>query len=505
MRLTDFAYLSKDLMKTALHNILYKLLPLYNRLLCTFMDLSTRKKTHPSIDEATLLRYNLEREKGARPLLCYAPFRHMYFGFLGEARACCINKTDRFGAVSEMPLRELWKSPQIEPLRDHLRNHNLSGACSFCELQLKSGNFKAFEGRLYDTMLPERNRDLPSEMTFELSNTCNLECIMCNGTYSSSIRKNRDKLPPLPDAYGEGFTDYIREGLPHLKTARFIGGEPFLIPAYYDILEYLAEHNPRCKVYIQTNGSVLNQRVKQIIEHTNIHLSISIDSLQKERYEYIRKNASFERLLEHLEYFRERSLQYQQVININFCVMPENWDEVPAMLDYCRQSRFTLTLIPVDLPYQHSLASLETGVLKNICSVYEASLPGMEASHTAAKMNIQKFRDLIQHISYLIGLQEETATAIGALKAQHSAAELKMRIGELLGNATFSEDDRKAAMALVEQYSAQFDDAGQQEFLASCLLRLEQQFSDMLRDYEAGEKWVKNFETYFMQGQLLPS
>ena len=64
---------------------------------------------------------------------------------------------------------------------------------------------------------------------------------MCGGKWSSAIRKNREGLPPLKNHYDKDFVKQIREFLPFLREARFIGGEPFLINLYYDIWEAITE------------------------------------------------------------------------------------------------------------------------------------------------------------------------------------------------------------------------------------------------------------------------
>jgi MoaA/NifB/PqqE/SkfB family radical SAM enzyme len=76
---------------------------------------------------------------------------------------------------------------------------------------------------------------MPKVMEFELSNECNLECVMCNGSFSSSIRKNREKLPPIISPYNDDFVNELDAFIPHLTDAKFLGGEPFMIEIYLKI------------------------------------------------------------------------------------------------------------------------------------------------------------------------------------------------------------------------------------------------------------------------------
>ncbi|MBP6456127.1 MAG: radical SAM protein [Chitinophagaceae bacterium] len=339
----------------------------------------------------------------------------MYFKSDGTITPCCRNEKDMYGTIGKGTLTELFNSKSIESVRNKIEDYNLCDGCNYCNIQLQSSNFNAFEGRLYDSILPEKSGNFPTEMTFEISNQCNLECIMCDGNYSSSIRKNREKLPELENKYDDAFSEIIKEGIPYLKVARFLGGEPFLIPQYIDIIDNIIKENKNCRIYIQTNGTILNNRVKKIIEHKNVHLSISIDSLQKEMYEKIRKNASFVRLMEHMDYFIERSKKHNQIININFCVMTNNWMEVPEMIQFCNTNNFSLSLIPVEFPRYLSLRSLNVNKLNEIVSHY--SKPEYNNLFSSNKFNGDKITNLISYINFSIENNNKQLSRISKLES----------------------------------------------------------------------------------------
>jgi MoaA/NifB/PqqE/SkfB family radical SAM enzyme len=233
-------------------------------------------------------------------------------------------------------------------------------------IQWKQETIMAFIGRIFDNLIPVKMRVFPSDMTFEISNTCNLKCIMCSCIFSDLIRKNVEKLPEIPNVYDEKFFEELKEFLPNLKRVRFMGEEPFLIRQYAPILLYLVDKNPSCKIYIQTNGTVLNNAVKKIMESRNVEISISIDSLQKETYERIRRNSSYECMMNNLEYFSKRAKDNQQLININFRIMNNNWREVPDIIDFCDRNNFTLNMITVENPRLLSLLICSREYMENV-------------------------------------------------------------------------------------------------------------------------------------------
>lgn len=475
-----------------LFQLLFGLQRLYNRFLSLFINYHYSEKKHPSIPEEILNRYNLNRQKGAREVLCYAPFRHMYFGFNGDVRACCINNTDLYGNIAEMSPEQLWNSGSIRRLRENILDYNLSGGCAFCNRQLRSQNFHAFEGRIYDTVLPKRRQSHPVEMTFELFNTCNLECVMCSGTYSSSIRRNREKLPPLEPVYGPGFADSLKAWLPGLKVARFMGGEPFLIPEYFEIMEFLVEHNPSCTIYIQTNGSVLNQRVRNILEKANVRLSISIDSLQKANYESIRKNASFDKLMEHMDYFRKHKARYPHPLNINCCVMRNNWQDIPELVRYCNRERFSITLIPVDTPQQLSLRLMSEAELQVILDTYrncEAEL--LEGN----RFNGTKFSDLVRHTEYWLQKVISRKASMEKYLMQDLSV-LHTRLFAYLQQEAGKEEIFGFISAETERQSKLLPEAARKVFLALLFADIQENYEGQISNYNSATGWKREFSNY---------
>lgn len=238
--------------------------------------------------------------------------------------------------------------------------------------------------------------DFPRCIEFELSNTCNLECTMCFGDFSSSIRKNREHRPPLPMYYDDDFVKQLELFIPHLWESKFFGGEPFLVPIYYDIWEKMIQINPTVTIYITTNCTVLNERVKRVLEKLNVGLIISIDSFQKETYESIRQNANYERVMDNLKYFESISKKRGQIMSIAVCPMIPNWREIPDMVTICNKKGHHIYFNTVWFPLEVSLSSLSSTSLSEIIIFY-ASYEFKE-ENTIAKYNVGKFRGMTNQL-----------------------------------------------------------------------------------------------------------
>jgi MoaA/NifB/PqqE/SkfB family radical SAM enzyme len=211
-------------------------------------------------------------------------------------------------------------------------------------------------------------------MEFQLTNTCNLECVMCSGLLSSAIRANRDKLPAIPNKFDDAFIKQLEEFIPHLKYTTFSGGEPFLIKTYYDIWERFASINNTCTIKVITNGTIYNERVEKILEKNRFYITISLDSPYKETYESIRKGASFDEVMENAGKFQAYCKSKKTEFNFNFCPMTNNWQEVPDFIRLCNSMDIVCHFNMVYKPARYALPNLPSYELRKIADVWRAEV-----------------------------------------------------------------------------------------------------------------------------------
>ena len=330
-----------------------------------FEKLFKPKINYDSLAPSLLKEYNAHRNLGPQKFSCYAPFKSIYFGHNGKAVACCFNRDYALGVYPKQTIKQIWQSTEADKLRDYIKHNDFSLGCIGCKQQLVAGNFDAVKAKQYDEQALNKNH-YPSVMEFELSNLCNLECEMCSGNFSSLIRAKREKLPPLENPYDAAFVKQLEEFIPHLEEVKFYGGEPFLIEIYYEIWEKIMELNPKVRISVQTNATVLNNRVKRILENTNFHINISFDSLQKETYENIRKNAEFERTMENLKWYREYCQTRNTFFGISVCAMQQNWKELPDFIKFCNELNAPVYFHTVSTPANCSIREMEAEEIKTV-------------------------------------------------------------------------------------------------------------------------------------------
>lgn len=326
------------------------------------------------MDEHLIAAFDASRDFSAKRFrsLCYAPFVSMYFDTLGFVRACCQNTRYTLGNVAQQRLDEIWNGSRAGALRRALMNNNLKLGCEFCDWQFAEGNHHsvfAWDFERFSAESPEPR--WPKQIEFSLSNVCNLECIMCNGEWSSSIRARREKLPPLRKAYPDSFFDDLRKYLPRLENAKFLGGEPFLAPEPLRVCEMMIEDGLTIPCHFTTNGTQYNARVERILDSLPITLAVSMDGLTKETVESIRVNANHEDLMANFKRFHAYAKEKRTGIGLTYCLMRQNWREFGDFLLFADDWDCAVEVNTVRGPVHCSIYTLPDGEFSKIVSAME--------------------------------------------------------------------------------------------------------------------------------------
>ncbi len=370
-----------------------------------------------SLSKQLIDAYNRTRGGEAdRAVLCHAPFTSMNFEQTGKANACCYNRTRILGEYPRDSLEQMWFGAAAEQLRCDIRQDSLEGGCSMCQRQLESGNLAGCKARIYDqyaqgkpekgsrvlaSLVPARAVAMPRVMEFELENTCNLQCIMCDGYFSSAIRRHREKQPPQRSPYDADFVRQLAEFMPHLEEMKFLGGEPFLIGIYYDIWAEVARVNPGVKIHITTNATTLNPRTTTLLGKMagaglEVSFAVSIDSVRKETYEAIRVGACYEQVMENIAWLSDYTKKRNAHLAFSVCPMAINRFEVPDLVGFASEKGILVAYNTVLKPPGQALRFLNHEDLDELVAYYERRMPAHDSP--IGKANLDYFLGYVNQV-----------------------------------------------------------------------------------------------------------
>lgn len=363
-----------------------------------------------SISIKDIKQYNKDRLFGAKSLFCYNPFINLFFDTYGNGIACCRSHKTILGTYPNNSIKEIWNGEKINVLRKHMLNNDLSYGCDYCKLQLKSKRYQAIPSLNSEEYATTSNIEYPRIIEFELANTCNLQCVMCSGRVSSTIRINRENLEPLFIPYDDAFVEQLKEFIPYLKRAYFYGGEPFLIGVYYKIWDEIIRINPKIKLYAVSNGTVMNEKIKNILQKTHFNIIVSLDSLNKEKAESIRVGCIFEEVKKNIFLYTKYS---GNRVSISHTPMTINWSDTPEIIQFCNENNFRINLSYVEGPARFALWSLIPEELSEIYSFYNKIEWKDSNKNFTSKYNIRVFNQLKEQVLFFRNRNQEILSSYG--------------------------------------------------------------------------------------------
>lgn len=326
----------------------------------------------------------------SKKYLCKAPFTNIYISGDGSVTPCCFNRTDIFGNIYETPLKKILTSSKIIEFRNSIKNKSFPGGCEICKKHVEQNNKSNSGITTYEKYKVQKNT--LSVIEFELSYKCNLRCPMCR-LNEDNLFVNEQRLENKKFLISEQIAPYIK----NLKLMRFYGGEPFAIDDYYSIWEQVIKSNSKCKFLIQTNGTIFNSRIENIINKGHFSFNMSLDSLNKSTYETIRKGAIFEKSMQNLTKFQQIAKLNNQTTSISVCPMRINSFDIPNILEFCNKNNLFIFFNTVFSPWDMAIWSLPQNELIKIYKYYRTFK--FSGSSKVKIINSQRWKSFLNQIS----------------------------------------------------------------------------------------------------------
>ena len=181
--------------------------------------------------------------------------------------------------------------------------------------------YKSFQSRSSNVLAS------PNFIQVEVSNICNLHCIMCP---IDDIEAPKRKL--TIDEFKR-----ILSQFPYLKQVGLYGiGEPLNNPRIYEMIKIC--HDRNIKTEFVSNATLFNEtRINQLIESGLSNIYISIDSVNPQNYESIRIGSNFEKVIQNLKTLidcKKAANSKTPEIGIVTVTMSENVDELIDIINF---------------------------------------------------------------------------------------------------------------------------------------------------------------------------
>jgi radical SAM protein with 4Fe4S-binding SPASM domain len=164
----------------------------------------------------------------------------------------------------------------------------------------------------------------PRRLVFELTNACNLNCIMCG----------RNAVDFKPTVFDMDIFRCFEPMMDIVEEVTLMGwGEPTIHRNFIEMLEIINKHNAR--KYFCTNGMNLKKIKNAIFDYKVDVFAVSLDGANDATNSRIRLGSKIDVITEDLKDIvrlkTERGLSYPW-INFVFCAMKSNLHELPDLI-----------------------------------------------------------------------------------------------------------------------------------------------------------------------------
>ena len=306
---------------------------------------------------------------------CSKLWDHQYIHMSGSFRFCCatndniVNPKNIRYNINDTSLENVWNSEHICNTRLKMIRGEKISECKKCVEQ---------ESRGYKSMRSIINKDInfnstdsegkvkimPNTMELHYGNVCNLKCRMCSQNYSNQIGKELLEIGQKDKNFIEWvikesgnvnnwtnnlsieyswfqnkknknkLNDFISKNINILTV---IGGEPTIIPEFYDLFDYCEKQNTlKSKHFtIVTNLTNTNPKMVQWLSKLkNWTIWASLDGIG-ERTEYIRYPSNFKKIQENLLFYKSLCKEYKNgKIIFSPAIQLLNIDQLDEMLEW---------------------------------------------------------------------------------------------------------------------------------------------------------------------------
>jgi sulfatase maturation enzyme AslB (radical SAM superfamily) len=260
---------------------------------------------------------------------------HVYIGTTGQYRLCCTSaEPNNIENITTHSPQDWLKSKTVTRAIQQLENNEWPDACVKCRLEEEKGLLsRRLEKDWYG---PE-----VTHLDLRFGNSCNLKCISCWPTSSSSIgyesieMSQRGIIPLFQinqesasvNWYDEKYLTYFNS-MP-LKEIYMTGGEPMMVKNLSNFLDKL---DSQIVLRFNTNATINNpQLINSLKRFNRVIMSCSLDAVGK-RNNYIRFGSNWVDVETNIK-------QYQELfqVDINPCISVLNAAYYDELLEWADQ------------------------------------------------------------------------------------------------------------------------------------------------------------------------
>lgn len=294
-------------------------------------------------------------------LPCHYPWTSMYVSPTGDVKHCCGTYHKSLGNLSNNTIDEIWNGEKFKDIRRKIAKGDFEGAyCSPKCSAFTNGvgfpwpedvyaynktNKLIFENEekakeSFDKGIAEASH-FPTELHLELTNHCNLRCIMCFYPFK----------PPY-DFISDEALDKLIDISKYANVLVLMGGEVFLNKQDLRFIEEYSSPDGASIGFVSNGTMLTKEMVEKLKKFKTIGMQISIDGTTEEVYSRVRKRSDWENVDANIKHFvstanKLKDEGYIWNTTLAFVVLKQNVSNMAHSIEYAAKLNVPIILNPV--------------------------------------------------------------------------------------------------------------------------------------------------------------
>jgi radical SAM protein with 4Fe4S-binding SPASM domain len=215
-------------------------------------------------------------------------------------------------------------------------------------------------------------------------NSCNLRCAHC---YQEGYEFRNLDLPDLLHIANEISAALKKWGM--LGRLSLTGGEPFLSPHLFNLLDYFEQDEQTKQLDILTNGTCIDDKsIKRLKTYRKLRqIQISLDGANQSTHDLVRGNGAYEKAVDAIQRLRRNDIE----VSLMFTIMRRNMYEAIKVIDFAETYGVNAVTVERVTPCGNSSIKdiLTSSEIENI---YNAVT--VRANNVNAKLTVRRLRPL---------------------------------------------------------------------------------------------------------------
>ena len=281
---------------------------------------------------------------------CALPFHHLDIKTNGDYNVCCFHQVPAKSVqnINHSAHISWFESEYLNEVRDSFTKDQRHPGCHQCWQREDAGfiSLRQRNEKEYRILGINVNDPAIKNVEIDLGNLCNLKCLMCNESSSSSILAENKRLKINQIEQSDlTWSDNAFENLQKILDQRpqivnIRGGEPFYNKKLLEIVQNITEDCARSMVlHITTNATVWSEKWKQALSKFRlVRIMLSLDAVG-DLYEYIRYPADWTTVEKNIS---EMSLMPNFKLLVHCVGQNLNISQIGDLISWCSQRKLYL-------------------------------------------------------------------------------------------------------------------------------------------------------------------